>query len=265
MRVRSLISLAAVAFLTMSAVPAFAACAFGCAGGYDAFSHRTEYLWPGQTVTWSTQAYTDRRSSGPGDGPFFAYLVEPDESTADVPRVENGVQLAVVETGPSRHSSFEASVTFTVPPSTTLGSYSVEVCDDPCTTRLGYFGPTRVEVVSGDIEARLQNRIDDLSIKVNELRWSMGVKARRAAKSMSKVLRVEMDLVEEQLGERVSDLALRVTDLEKQLASRRVPEEREDISQSALAGGIVVLLLCGWLLRERVRNRDRGAALQSAE
>lgn len=265
MRFRSLVSLAALAFLTMSAVPAFAACAFGCSGGYDAFSHRTEYLWPGQTVTWSTQAYTDRRSSGPADGPFFAYLVEPDESTAGVPRVENGARLAVVETGPSRHFSFEASVTFTLPPSTPLGSYAVEVCDDPCTSRLGYFGPTPVEVVSGDIEARLQDRIDDLSIKVNEQRWSMAVKARRAAKNMSKVLRVEMDLVEEQLGERVSDLALRVTDLEKQLASQREPEEDEEISQSALAGGVVVLLLCGWLLRERSRNQHRGAGVQVVE
>jgi hypothetical protein len=255
MRFGRVVSLAVVAFLAMSAVPAFAACAFGCAGGYDAFSHRTEYLWPGQTVTWSTQAYTDRRSSGPSDGPFFAYLVERDESIGDVPRVEGGTRLALVKTGPSRHFSFEASVTFTVPPSTTLGSYAVEVCDDPCTTRLGYFGPTRVEVVSGDIEARLQDRIDNLSIKVDELRWSMGVKARRAAKGISKVLRVEMDVAEEELGERVSVLALKVSDLEKQLASKGEPEDDGEVSQSALSGAIVVLLLFGFLLRERSRNR----------
>ena len=265
MRLRSLVSLAAVAFLTMSAVPAFAACAFGCAGGYDAFSHRTEYLWPGQNVTWSTGAYTDKRSSGPGDGPFFAYLVEPDESTASVPRVENGVQLAVVETGPSRHFSFEASVTFTVPATTALGSYVVEVCDDPCTKRLGYFGPTHVEIVSGDIEARLTERIDNLSQKVDEQRRSLSGKARGSARSMSKVLRVEMDLVEEQLDEQVSDLALKVTDLEKRLASQSETGDDAEISQSALAGGIVVLLLCGWLLRERKRNRDPAAALQAVE
>ena len=254
MRSGRMVSLAVSALVLMTAVPAFAACAFGCSGGYDAFSHRTEYLWPGQTVTWSTQAYTDRRSSGPGDGPFFAYLVEPDESTADVPRVENGVQLAVVETGPSRHFSFEASVTFTVPADTPPGSYSVEVCDDPCTTRLGYLGPTRVEVVSDDVEARLTERIDNLSQKVDDQRRSLSVKARGAVRSMSKVLRIEMDLVEEQLDERVSDLAAKVTDLEKRLASQMEPEEREGVSQSALAGGVVVLLLCAWLLRERART-----------
>ena len=256
MRLRSLVSLAVLAFLTMSVVPAFAACAFGCAGGYDAFSHRTEYLWPGQTVTWSTHAYTDRKSSGPGDGPFFAYLVEPDGLTADVPHVEDGTLLANVETQPVRRFSFEALVTFTVPAETPLGNYAVEVCDDPCTSRLGYFGPTRVEVVSGDIEARLQGRIDDLSIKVEEQRWSMGIKARRAAKSMSKVLRVEMEVVEEELGERISDLETKLADLEKRLVSQNEPEDDEEISQSTLAGGIVVLLLFGLFLRERSRSRQ---------
>ena len=256
MRSGRVVSLVVSVLVLMTAVPAFAACAFGCAGGYDAFSHRTEYLWPGQAVTWSTEAYTDRRSSGPDDGPFFAYLVEPDESTASVPRVGNGVQLAVVETGPSRNFSFEASVTFTIPADTPLGRYSVEVCNDPCTSRLGYFGPTRVKVVSGDIEARLQEQIDELSLKVDEQRRSLSVRARRAAKSMSKMLRVEMNLVEEVLGERVSELALKVTDFEKRLASQSEPENDEEISQSALAGGVVVLLLCGWLLRERARNRQ---------
>jgi hypothetical protein len=70
------------------------------------------------------------------------------------------------------------------------------------------------------------------------------------------VLRAEIALLEEKLDLRVSDLALRVTDLERQVASQKDPEEREDVSQSALAGGVVVLFLCGWLLRERTRNRQ---------
>jgi hypothetical protein len=256
MRSGRVVSLAAVVFLTMPAVPALAACAFGCSGGYDAFSYRTEYLWPGQTVTWSTQVYTDKNSAGPDDGPFFTYLVEPRSWGVRIPRTEGGTRLATVETETTRRNSFDVSVTFTVPSSTPLGSYVVEVCDDPCTTRLGYMGATRVEVVSGDVEARLTERIDRLSQKVRNLQGSLSGHARRAAKSTGKVLRAEIALLEEKLDLRVSDFALRVTDLERQIASQKDPEEREDVSQSALAGGVVVLFLCGWLLRERTRNRQ---------
>lgn len=256
MRLRSLVSLASVAFLTMSAVPAFAACAFGCGGGYDAFSYRTEYLWPGQTVTWSTEAYTDKNATGPNDGPFFAYLVEPGKPTARVPRVEDGTRLGLVETEPAKHFAFEASVTFAVPVDTPLGSYAIEVCGDPCTRRLGYFGPTGVKVVSGDIEARLQARIDELSLQVDQQRRSMGVKDRRTARTTSKLLRVEMEVIEGQLDERFAELEKKLTSLEKRLASQSEPKDDDEISQSALAGGIVVLLLCGWLLRERARSRD---------
>ena len=261
MRLRSLVSLAVLAFLTMSAVPALASCAFGCGGGYDAFSYRTEYLWPGQTVTWSTHAYTDKNATGPDDGPFFAYLVEPDKSTARVPRVQDGTRLALVETEPAKHSAFEASVTFTVPAETPVGSYAIEVCGDPCSRRLGYFGPTRVKVVSGGVEARLLERIVELSQQVDQQRRSMGVKDRRTARTTSKTLRAEMEVVKGQLDERISDLETKLTDLEKRLASQSEPEDDEQVSQSALAGGIVVLLLFGLLLRERSRNRRLGSPL----
>lgn len=257
MRFGRVVSLVVGVFVTLMSAPAVAACVFGCGGGFDAFSYRTEYLWPGQTVTWDTVAYTDKTASGPDDGPFFAYLVEPGRRAARVPRVDAGVQLGIVETSrKSDRYSFGASVTFTVPASTPLGSYAVEVCDAPCTNRLGYLAPTSVEVVSGDIEARVNERIDELSQKVRSLRGSMRGQARRAARGSSRVLRVEAAVMEEKLELRVSELALRVTDLEKQVASHKEPEEREDVSQSALAGGVVVLLLCTWLMRERTRNRQ---------
>jgi hypothetical protein len=65
-----------------------------------------------------------------------------------------------------------------------------------------------------------------------------------------------MSIVEEKFDMRVSELALRVTELERQVASRKGPEERNDVSQSALAGEVVVLLLCGWLLFELRRSRE---------
>jgi hypothetical protein len=249
------VALSAIAFIVMSAAPALAACAFGCTGGVDAFFYDTQYLWPGQTVTWKTEGYLDKGAAGPDDGPFFAYLVDAGLPSRRVPQVDGGVELGMVETSTRRRPyRFDATVTFTVPGSTPLGKYVVEVCDDPCENRLGYLWGTPVELVSGDIEARLNERIDRLEQKVSNLRGSMKVEARRAAKRSSKSLRVEIAVAEEKLDMRVSELALRVTKLEKRLARQEEPTERGDVSRSALAGGIVVLVLYGWFIRERRRN-----------
>ena len=113
---------------------------------------------------------------------------------------------------------------------------------------------TTVNVVSGDLEARLNERIDRLGQKVSDLRWSMKNQARRAARSSSKVLRVEMAVVEEKLDMRASELERGLAEVEKRLASQEEAAERGDVSQSALAGGVVVFFLCAWLIRERWRK-----------
>jgi hypothetical protein len=254
-----LVAASAIAFLVMSAAPALAACAFGCTGGVDAFFYETQYLRPGQTVTWDTEAFLDKGAAGPDQGPFFAYLVDAGLPSRRVPQVDGGVELGTVETTTGRRPyRFDMSVTFTIPASTPLGKYAVEVCNDPCTTRLGYLWGTPVDVVSGDLEARLNERIDKLAQKVSDLRWSMPDVARRAAKRTSTALRTELAVAEENLDMRVSELELMVTQLERSLASHAEPAEREDVSQSALAGGIVVLVLGAWLIRERSRNRPQG-------
>jgi hypothetical protein len=255
MRSWRVIPLSVVAWLALSAVPALAACAFGCTGGVDAFFYDTQYLRPGQTVTWNTEAFLDKGAAGPDDGPFFAYLVDAGLQSRRVPQVDGGVELGPVETTTGgRPYRFDVSVTFTVPESTPLGKYVVEVCDSPCENRLGYLWATPVEVVSSDVEVRLIERIERLAQKVNRLRGSIKMDARRAVKSSGKVLRIEMAVAEEKLGMRLSELAIRVTELEKRLARQEEPAKRGDVAQSALAGGVVVFLLCAWFLRERRRN-----------
>jgi hypothetical protein len=256
MRPLWVIPLSVVTWLVLSAVPALAVCGDGCDAGMDVLSSG-EYLWPGQTVTWNADVYTDKAAAGPDDGPFFAYLVEPNRRAARVPDVDGGVPLGSVAVDATRDPSLlDVTLAFTVPPDSPLGSFSVEVCDDPCTTRLAYIGPTSVEIVSGDIEARLNERIDRLAQKVSNLRWSMKGVARRATKRSSTALRTELAVAEEKLDMRVSVLERGVTKLEKRLASQEELAGREDISQSGLAGGIVVLVLGGWLIRERSRNRQ---------
>jgi hypothetical protein len=255
MRPLRVIPLSVVTWLVLSAVPALAVCGDGCGTGIDVLSSG-EYLWPGQAVTWNADVYTDKAAAGPEDGPFFAYLVEPNRRVARVPDVDGGVHLGAVTVDATRDPSrLDVTLAFTVPPDSPIGGYSVEVCDDPCTTRLAYIGPTSVEIVSGDIEARLNERIDRLAQNVSNLRWSMKGVARRAAKRSSTALRTELAVAEETLDMRVSVLERGLTELEKRLASQEEPSERGDVSQSALAGGIVVLLLGGWLIRERARNR----------
>lgn len=250
-----IVALSAIAWFVMSAMPAFAACAFGCSGGVDSFFDRTQYLWPGQTVTWSTEVYLDKRAAGPEDGPFFAYLVDAGTPVREIPHVKDGVQLGTVETSKGRDPHYlDSSVSLTVPASTPLGDYVVEICNEPCTTRLGYLWGTPVNVVSGDLEARLNGRIDRLEQKVSDLRWSMKSDARRVAKRSSNVLRVEMAVAEEKLDMHVSELELAMTELEKRFASQEEATERGDVSQSALAGGVVVFLLGAWLVRERRRK-----------
>jgi hypothetical protein len=99
----------------------------------------------------------------------------------------------------------------------------VEVCNGPCTTRLAYIGPTSVEIVSGDIEARLNERIDGLAQKLSDLGWSMPDVARRAAKRSSTALRTEFAVAEEKLDMRVSELELMVTDTRSASHRRRSP------------------------------------------
>ena len=254
MKLLRMISLSVVAWLVLSAVPAFAACANGCEGGMEALSY-DKYLWPGQTVTWNAKTYTDKGAAGPEDGPFFAYLVDPVRRSVRVPDVEDGVPLGQLAIGTTRDPSLlDVSLTFTVPPGTPPGNHSVEVCDDPCSTRLAYIGPTWVEVVSGDIEARLSKRIDRLEEQMIALRWSSERRARRVVKRSSEVLRTELAVAEDRLETYVAELDLKVTGLEKRLASQEEPAERGEVSQSALAGGIIVLVLGAWFVRERRHN-----------
>jgi chaperonin cofactor prefoldin len=254
MRSLRVIPLFVVAWLVLSTVPALAVCGDGCDAGMDVLSSG-EYLWPGQAVTWNAEVYTDKPAAGPDEGPFFAYLVEPNRRADRVPDVVDAALLGPVAVDTTRDPSLlDVSVTFTVPSDTPLGSYSVEVCDDPCTTRLAYIGPTSVEIVSGDVEARLNERIDRLELKVRNLAWSMKEHARRMAKRSSKAMRVEIAVAEEKLDLRVSELERGMAELEKRFASQEESGDRGDVSQSALAGGVVVFLLGAWFVRERRRN-----------
>ncbi|MGH2749265.1 MAG: hypothetical protein ACRDK3_00045 [Actinomycetota bacterium] len=256
MKPARVVASAVAVFLAAMTVPVSAACfGSGCAAALDAFSYRTEYLWPSQRVAWTTSAYVDKGVAGPEEGPFYAYLVEAPERATRVPRVDGATRLGGVETAETgERRLLEVSVSFSVPADAALGSYVVEVCNDPCDRRLGYLGATAVEIVAGDLEARLTKRIDEVSGKLRSVRASMSDVARRTTKRSIKSLTEQIVAMEEKLDERLAELAARVTELE----AREVPVEKQtETSQSTLALGALMLGLAAFfaLLRGRARGR----------
>ncbi|MGH2790047.1 MAG: hypothetical protein ACRDJ0_03570 [Actinomycetota bacterium] len=250
---RLLLPVALVLGLLMSS-PAFA-CFDGCGGGSDAFSYTTEYLYPGQTVTWDTSIYIDKAAAGPESGPFYAHLVTWPKRTTARPHVDEGWMLGAVETSPAgRRNSLDVSVSFTLPADVPLGTYALEVCNDPCTERLAYMYPTNVQVVANDSEARLSKRIDGLTVEVQNLRYQIG----RVRRSMDKVASKEANLIidpvrtrmvtrDELLGDRITELE----DIIDGLESR--PVDGGGAPEGAIAVG--ALGLAAGMLLARRRNR----------
>ena len=254
---RLLLPVALVLGLLMSS-PAFA-CFDGCGGGSDAFSYETEYLYPGQTVTWDTSIYIDKGAAGPDQGPFYAHLVTRPKRTTARPRVDGGMMLGAVETSPAgRRNSLDVSVSFTLPTDVPLGTYALEVCNDPCTERLAYMYPTNVQVVATDSDARISKRIDGLTLKLQKLRYEIG----RVRHSMDRVASKEANLIIDPLRTRMvmrdELLGDRITELEgiiERLESR--PAEGGGAPEGAVAVGALGLAAAGLLLARR-RNRESG-------
>jgi len=255
----ALVPLALVLGLLMSS-PAFA-CFDGCGVGSDAFSYETEYLYPGQTVTWDTSIYVDKAAAGPDRGPFYAHLVTRPKRATARPHVDEGWMLGVVETSPAgRRNSLDVSVSFTLPTDVPFGIYALEVCNDPCTERLGYMHPTNVEVVASDSEARLSRRIDGLSSKVQDLRYQTG----RVRRSIDKVahkeasrsldpLRTRMVIRDEILDDRITELEGTIEKLESRPTGGGAPE-------GAFAVGALGLAAAGWLLARHRRREGSGSS-----
>ena len=241
--------------------PAFA-CFDGCGGGSDAFSYRTEYLHPGQTVTWDTSIYLDKSVAGPESGPFYAHLVTWPERMTARPRIDDGLLLGAVETSPAgRRNSLEVSLSFTMPTDVPLGTYALEVCNDPCTERLAYLYPTNVQVVADDSEARLSQRIDGLILKIQDLRYQIGrvrrstdKVANRAAEHSIGPVRTVMIARDEALDDRIIELERVIEKLESRPAAGGAPEGAFAVGALGLVAGLLL-----------ARRRHRRSAGWSAE
>jgi hypothetical protein len=257
----SVLAAAALVLGLLMSGPAFA-CFDGCGAPTDSFSYETEYLYPGQTVTWATAIYLDKSVAGPDSGPFYAHLVAWPKRMTARPRVDDGSMLGAVETSPAgRRNSLEVSVSFTVPTDVPLGIYALEVCNDPCTERLGYLYPTNVEVVANDSEARFSKRIDGLTSKIQNLRYRIG----RVRRSMDKVAHKEASLslgpIRTRMVIRDDILDDRITELEstiEKLESR--PTAGGGAPEGAFAVGALGLAAAGVLLLARRRRQGSGSS-----
>lgn len=257
---RALAPVTLIMALVMS-TPALAACFGGCGGGYDAFSFEKEYLYPGQNVTWDLSIYIDKRAAGPAAGPFYAHLVPPVRRMGARPKIDGGVALATVGATPARRQNVvDLSLSFVVPAGTEPGAYAIEVCDDPCTQRLGYLYPTTVEVVASDVEARLTERIDDLMGKIRRLRGSIDRAIKKETRRNLEPVQERLVTTDRALNVRISELEDLIEELEARQAGfeKRVERSEGATPQGALLLGAGVLAL-GLVLAHRRRPSGAGA------
>ena len=240
--------------------PAFA-CFGGCGGGSDAFSYRTEYLHPGQTVTWDTSIYLDKSVAGPESGPFYAYLVTwPRRMTARPQRgrrIDAGGRGYIA--GGAAQLAGRVFVLHAADRCAARHLRTLEVCNDPCSERLGYLYPTNVQMVADDSEARLSQRIDGLTLKIQDLRYQIGRVRRSTDKVASRVakdpVRTLMIARDDALDDRMIELERAIEELESRpAATGGAPEGAFAVGALGLAAG---LLLARRRKRERVSRPSR--------
>jgi hypothetical protein len=159
-RVRAGIA-AAVAAAALSAVTLAVPTPAGAGGGDWLYPDRDRYeagqhvRLVGYTEATARSASDDRilaKAELRGNGPYYAYLrVDPAAVERDAPRDggpwpyvhptdQRVAQVAAEEVTPvaSRYYSLRVSADFRLPPGLAPGMYDVRVCNDPCTTTLGW-------------------------------------------------------------------------------------------------------------------------------
>jgi hypothetical protein len=152
---------AAVAAAALAAVTLAAPPPAGAGGGDWLYPHRDRYeadqqvLLVGYTEAIARSTSDDSvlaKAALRGDGPYYAYLrVDPAAIERDAPRDGSPwpyihptdrrmSQVTAEEVGPvaSRYLSLRVSAAFRLPRDLAPGTYQVIVCNDPCTTTLGY-------------------------------------------------------------------------------------------------------------------------------
>jgi hypothetical protein len=180
---------AAVAGVALAAVTLAAPAPAGAGGGDWLYPHRDRYE-AGQQVLLVGYTEAIARSTGDdsvlakaalrGDGPYYAYLrVDPAAVERDAPRDGSPwpyihpadrrmAQVTAEEVTPtaSRYFSLRVSASFRLPRELERGTYQVIVCNDPCTTTLGYLVDSSVHVGIGPAQPIVREwPLDDPAIR----------------------------------------------------------------------------------------------------
>ena len=149
-------------------------------------------------------------------GPFYAYLSPyvPGRALRQAPPLPKGATLL----GPIEIRGYEKvgrwwsvrfGVDFTIP-DVPLGSYRIDVCTAPCTRTIEELYPTVTRVVSGPLEERLEERINDFQLDIykamhaadNRLERHLERRAQKDLNGLREYTRVRLD----RQGERIDEL-----------------------------------------------------------
>ena len=202
-------------------------------------------------------------------GPFYAYLSPhvPGRNLRQVPPLHAGARrLGPIEArgyskvGVGKWWSVRIGIDFTMP-DVPQGDYRIDVCSDPCRRTIEELQPTITRVVSGPLEERLHERINNLEIDLfNAMHSQDGRLERRARK--------DLNGLREYTRERLDDQNTRVGELEAALEKvGRAAAEPFPADVAGLAFAIGALLAgAGWFFGSRVALRatsgeKKGSAL----
>jgi hypothetical protein len=212
---------------------------------------RAHYL-PGEHGTAVTYVTVPERRESIFDlGPFYLYAL-PDGMflREDRPIPEGAVRIGTFAVEEERHQ-YELTADFTVPQLESR-SYSLEVCNDPCTVsgfREALSGS--ISIVATQREAELLTRNSQLYSRMYQLRGDVRQAERRLEKAQEEF---ELQLANGQADR--GELTSRIEQLEQELAAsqERAADAARTPFEPWLVGAIAVLVVGAGLLMLRRRR-----------
>ena len=143
-------------------------------GAYVEFT-KTYYVQGGQSAGQAFVSVPENQQDIFERGPFYAYLLPNQRSLQEGrPLPEGTIRLGTFTIEELRHDTFALRVTFVVP-EVESGSYTVQVCNDPCTIS-GFREPLSgsMTIARTDGEANLIRERDRLTWRVSSFRYRLG-------------------------------------------------------------------------------------------
>jgi hypothetical protein len=192
-------------------------------------------------------------------GPYLVYLSPyiPDRDLRQAPPLPTAARrLGKLEVrglskiAGTKRWSIRVGVDFKVPP-VIPGTYRIDVCNDPCTKTIEELYPTVTRVVSGPLEERVEERINNVQHDLVNAMYSADRRVKRRARKDLNNLRDYARVRLDRQGERIDELTTALQSVRRAAADKPFPT---GIAGIAFAGG-AMLASAGWFFSPKVAHR----------